>query len=90
MSQQTITGELRKWHHDLIEGQKVIIGHMFNDVNEIWDDGDVAVLFYKELYESKNFCIAFMNSSICIKCPYDEEDKDASKKFNGTHSPPAS
>jgi len=57
---------------------------MYNDRNDIWDDGDLAILHYKELYESANFYICFMNQSIVIKCPKDEENKDASKKFNGS------
>jgi hypothetical protein len=82
--QQMITGELRKWHHDVIDGQRVIVGYMYNDRNDIWDDGDIAILHYRDLYESANFYIAFMNLSICIKCPKDEEVTDASKKFNGS------
>lgn len=83
MAQPTITGELRKWHHDHnSKGEKCVIGQMYNDIGDIWEDGDTAVIFYKEFYESANFYLAVVNRSICVKCPKDEEIKDG-PKFNG-------
>lgn len=84
MSQPTITGELRKWHHDIDSaGNKVLVGQMYNDIHGIWDNGDAAVLHYKDLYESANFYLAVVNSNTCIKCPKDEEVPSANKKVNG-------
>lgn len=82
---QTITGELRKWHHDVnSKGERCIVGKMYHDTLDIWDEGDDAVIFYSELIESVNFYLAVLRNNVCVKCPKDEEVKHASKKFNGT------
>lgn len=89
MSQQTITGELRRWHHDLnSKGEKCVVGYMFNDTNDIWEDGEGAIIFYIDLVESANFYLAVCaNGAACIKLMKDEEVKHASKKFNGSNGP---
>jgi hypothetical protein len=59
MSRQTITGELRKWHHDVnSRGEKCVIGYMFNDTEAIWDNGESAVIFYDQWVESPTFYLA--------------------------------
>lgn len=73
---QTITGELRKWR--LLArptsdgGMGVVVGKMYNDVHDIWEDGDDAVIHIRDWIESANFYLAVTHHS-CIKCPKDEE-----------------
>jgi hypothetical protein len=57
---------------------------MYNDIREIWEEGEEAVIFYKQLVESANFYLAVTTGGGCIKCPKDEEIIDASKKPNGS------
>lgn len=74
MSQQTITGELRKWHRErVVERTGVIVGYMFNDAHDIWEDGEPAVIYYVDWVESVNFFLAVTTGGGCIKCPRDEE-----------------
>ena len=83
MAQQTITGELRKWRHDHnSKGDRCVIGYMYNDIQEIWDDGEEAVIFYRDWVESANFYLA-VTAHGAVKCSKDEEDKNALKVFNG-------
>lgn len=72
VSQQTITGELRKWRHN----DDHIIGRMYHDIHDIYEDGDVAVIYYTDFVESVNFYLAVTPRG-CIKCPKDEEIKYA-------------
>lgn len=72
--QPTITGELRKWQRDV--ARNVVIGKMYNDVNDIWEDGEDAVIHYKDWVESANFYLAVTNHS-CVKCSKDEEKSNA-------------
>ena len=86
--QQTITGELRKWRRKSRgDGKTYIIGHMYNDTNDIWEDGEVAFIFYNDWIESVNFYLAVTGHVGCIKCPKDEEIPDAPKEFNGSDNP---
>lgn len=75
--QPTITGELRKWQllvkPELMK-QGIIQGYMYNDANDIWEDGDVAVIHISQWVESANFYLAVTHSS-AIKCMKDEELK---------------
>lgn len=83
MSQQTITGELRKWHREkVVERTGVVIGYMYHDVNDIWEDGEEAVIHYVDWVVSTNFSLAVTAGGGCIKCPNDEE------RFNGQVPPP--
>lgn len=76
-NQPTITGELRKWRllnkpsGGALNG--IVRGKMYNDLNDIWEDGDDAVLHIKDWVESANFFLAVTHKT-CIKCPKDEED----------------
>lgn len=81
---QTITGELRKWHHDVnSRGERCVVGVMYNDTKDIWDDGEPAVIFYHRWVEASTFYLAVMDKHTCVKCHKDEEQIDASKKNNG-------
>lgn len=83
MSQQTITGELRKWHRERVVGRTgVVMGHMYNDTHAIWDDGEAAVIYFTDWVESVNFFLAVTTGGGCIKCPRDEE------RLNGQVPPP--
>lgn len=85
--QQTITGELRKWRRKTRnDGKTFVIGKMYNDINEVWDDGDEAFILYDNWIESVNFYLA-VNKMGAFKCPKDEEIPDAPKKFNGSDNP---
>jgi len=87
MSRQTITGELKRWHHDLnSKGEKCVVGTMASSEDEIWANGDDVVFFYSEWIESVNFFLA-VRGNIALKCPKDEEIKYAAKKFNGSDTP---
>jgi hypothetical protein len=81
--QPTITGELRKWRllvkPDVMK-QGIVMGKMYNDVNDIWEDGEDAVIHISQWIESSNFYLAVTHHS-AIKCPKDEE------KPGGTNSP---
>lgn len=79
--QPTITGELRKWRRDIVKG--CVIGHMYNDTHDIWEDGEEAVIHYSDWVESPNFYLAVTKAS-CIKCPKDEEKIDAGNKSSGS------
>lgn len=50
------------------------MGKMYNDVNDIWEDGDDAVIHISDWVESTNFYLAVTHNS-AIKCPKDEELK---------------
>jgi hypothetical protein len=82
--QQTITGELRRWHRSFnSKGDPCVIGHMYNDTHDIWEDGEDAVIFYSDWVESVNFYLAVCKLG-AIKCPKDEEDtRHALKNVNG-------
>ncbi len=83
MPQPTITGELRKWHHDMNSaGDKCIVGTMAHSDDQIWANGDAVIFFYKDFYDSVNFYLA-TNGNIALKCPKDEEVKHENKKLNG-------
>ena len=87
MSRQTITGELRKWHHDLnSKGEKCVVGVMASSEDDIWANGDDVIFFYNDYVTSVNFDLA-IRGNIALKLPHDEEIKHASKKFNGSDSP---
>lgn len=78
--QQTITGELRKWHHDAKrDGTKCVVGKMYDDIHEIWEDGEDAVIVYNNWVESANFYLAVTGTGGCVKCPKDEEIKYGKK-----------
>lgn len=79
MSRQTITGELRKWRHDVLS--RTVTGKMYNDEHDIWEDGEDAVIRYTDWYESANFFLAITHGGGCIKCAKDEQ------VFNGAHLP---
>lgn len=71
----TTTGELRKWrvdHFDPNNKSGVVMGYMYNDELDIWEDGDAAVIRFDNWVESTNFYLAVTKFS-CIKCPKDEE-----------------
>lgn len=73
--QPTITGELRKWRlllKPIATSQGIVMGKVYNDANEIWEDGDDAVIHISEWVESTNFYLAVTHHS-AIKCPKDEE-----------------
>lgn len=76
--QQTITGELRKWHRSIIgpDGRGVVVGKMYNDELDIWEDGEHAVIHFDAWVESVNFCLAVTKFS-AIKCSREEEVPDA-------------
>ena len=87
--QQTITGELRKWHREYnSNGKPVVIGKMFNDANEVWEDGEDAMVHYLFWVESANFYLA-ATALGAIKCSKDEEDKRFAPltEFNGSDNP---
>ena len=85
--QQMITGELRKWRRKTRnDGRTFVIGKMYNDLTEIYDDGEEAFILYNDWVESANFYLA-INKMGAFKCPKDEEIKDAPKEFNGSDSP---
>lgn len=72
--QQTITGELRKWHRDSsLKGEPCVVGKMYNDIHDIWEDGEEAVIYYRNFVESPNFYLAVTSGGGCVKCPKDEE-----------------
>lgn len=74
MAQQTITGELRKWRLDRCSnGDTCVTGKMYNDTQDIWEDGDEAVIRYTDWVESANYYLAVVRDNICVKCPKDEE-----------------
>lgn len=80
-NRQTITGELRKWRLHRIEAETpggrrsgTVIGYMFNDQLDIWEDGEEAVVFFYDWVEAPNFFLAVTKYS-CVKCPKDEEKK---------------
>lgn len=74
---QTITGELRKWRLQQLKGLQtgVVVGYMYNDVNDIWEDGDEAVIHFVFWHETANFYLAGTNTS-CIKLEKSEERVD--------------
>lgn len=77
---QMITGELRKWRRDtMTNGDPCVVGTMYNDTQEIWEDGEEAVIRYGDWYESANYYLAVTIGGGCIKCPKDEEVRNAPK-----------
>lgn len=59
-------------------GEFAIEGRIYNDINEVWDDGDLALIFpLKEWIESANFFLAVTQTGSTYKCPKDEENVDA-------------
>jgi len=82
--QPTITGELRKWRLMQPKYQKsgTVIGYMFNDELDIWEDGEEAVIRFVDFIEAPNYYLVVCNHS-CIKLPKDEERHES----NGTPSP---
>lgn len=72
--QQTITAELRRWHK---LDDKHVEGFVYNDINEVWVDGEHALLFpIIEWIESTNFWLVRTNTA-CYKLSKDE------RKVNG-------
>lgn len=58
-------------------GEFAIEGRIYNDINEVWDDGDLALIFpLKEWIESANFFLAVTQTGSTYKCSKDEEIKD--------------
>ena len=72
--QRTVTAELRKWRYS--PETKQVEGHIYNDINDVWEDGDLALIYpVVEWVESTNFYLAVTNTA-CYKCPKDEEIKN--------------
>lgn len=92
--QQTITGELRKWRLHKIDPEEkgqlrsgTVVGKMYNDINDIYEDGDEAIVLFNDWVESPNFYLAITKYS-CVKCPKDEENPHgAHKAFNNSDNP---
>jgi len=88
--QQTITGELRKWRLEYDrDGNIVVIGNMYNDVHQIWEDGEPAVIHCIDWVESVNFYLA-ATANGAIKCPKNDRDTrfpNAIKIFNSKDTP---
>lgn len=79
---QTITAELRQWRLHKIDpveaGQMrsgIVVGNIHNDVYDLYEDGDQAVIHFTDWYESANFFVA-VTPHACVKCPKDEEKQD--------------
>lgn len=70
----TITGELRKWQLLQAKGEKLgtVMGYMYNDAHDIWEDGESAVIQFTDWVESANFYLAVTHHT-AIKLPKDEE-----------------
>ncbi len=82
----TITGELRKWRLLVKPGlmqQGIVMGKMYNDTNDIWEDGEDAVIHISDWVESVQFFLAVTHHS-AIRCMKDEEKIDG----GGDASPP--
>ena len=64
--------EVRKWRRSI---NGCISGYIHNDPNDVWDDGEFAILgpFEVEL-ESANFFV-FKQGSLTFKAMKDEEKK---------------
>lgn len=79
----TITGELRKWRllQPKVCKTGTVIGYMYDDALDIWEDGENAVIRFRDLVESANFYLAVTNHS-CIKLPKDEEVPNVATKGN--------
>ena len=80
--QQTITAELRKWRLHKIDPAEmnqvrsgIVVGTIFNDAYDLYEDGDLAVIHFVDWVESPNFFLAVTHHS-CVKCMKDEEKKD--------------
>jgi hypothetical protein len=43
--QLKVTAELRKWRRKHIGGVLAIDGYVYNDLDEVWDDGDHALIY---------------------------------------------
>lgn len=70
---RTITAELRKWRRRPEEGTLIVEGYIYNDINDVWEDGDLALIYpVIDWVESVNFYLAVTNTA-CYKCPKDEE-----------------
>ena len=83
LPQRTITGELRKWRLLRPKGEvpNTVIGYMYNDLNDIWEDGDEAVIRFIYWWEAASYYLIGTKTS-CIKLEKDEE------KLNGVGSAP--
>lgn len=81
--QPTITGELKKWRLMQPKGSKTgtVIGAMYHDANDIWEEGEEAVIWFKDWVESLHFYLAVTALGGCIKLAKDEE------RHNGTRDP---
>lgn len=66
--QRTITAELRKWRRSA----NGVTGFIYNDINEVWEDGEEAFFTVKEYVESVNYYLAVTNTEV-YKLPKDEE-----------------
>lgn len=73
--QQTITGELRKWQLQQPKGLNfgTVIGYMYHDTHDIWEDGEEAVIQFKDWVDSANFYLVVTTLGGCIKLPKEEE-----------------
>jgi hypothetical protein len=79
MSRQTITGDLRKWHLQQPKGMPrgAVTGYMYNDVDEIWDDGEYATIHFILWYETSTFYLCISQTGRCYRLAKDEEKPDA-------------
>lgn len=69
--QKTVTAELRKWRRN----GEYIEGYIYQDINDIWEDGDHAILGPVLSWpESANFYLA-VTLTACYKLSKDEEVK---------------
>ncbi len=70
------TAELRRWWRD---GRKIkeitIWGHVYNDPNDFWDDGDLGEFEIRELIDCGNFYVLHTTGVTIFKLDKGEERK---------------
>jgi hypothetical protein len=71
--------ELRRWHRETVLGLTIrVIGYVYNDPDDTWDDGELAELEVRALADSGNFYILHTFGRKLFRLVKDEEDKHKS------------
>lgn len=67
------TAELRRWWREGTKERPVICGYVYNDPDDFWEDGELAVIDIKDLIDSGQFFVLTSGGKTVFKLNRDDE-----------------
>jgi hypothetical protein len=75
-----VTAELRKWRRKTLGNVEAIEGFVHNDVNKVWKDGALGLIYPVVRWEETTFYWFAHTNTALYECAKDEELKDVAAK----------